>query len=629
LSGICGIYQNGSEKLRMRLDPMLAALALPDEQERGFVSARSISLGVAQRWPGQQVGKISGVLIAVDADLTNVDQIKEALSPKVANTDRMELAELLAWLYVIQRNDFLDKLRGQFSIALWDEREQRLLLAIDRQGFKSLYWKVERDSLYFSSKASAIQAVQDFASEINPAAIMQFLLFSVVPAPLTIYRGMEKLKPGHLLIFEKGEVHQKQYWDVEYGEDSDHDEQGWTVKLREEMRLAVHRHVDGLTAANTGAYLSGGTDSSSVVAFMSERLIPVNTFSIAFPESRYNEIGFARTTAGRFHTKHSERQLAPQDALEMIPQIANYYDEPFANASAIAAYFCARMAREEGVDTLLAGDGGDEIFAGNERYAADHYFALYHRVPQWIRRNLLEPFVNLLPENGGRLSLPRKYVRRAQIPNPRRIFSYNFFFSLPPEEIFTADFVKEVPPQHWMDIPDSHFQAARASSELNKLMYLDLKLILADNDLRKVSGMAELAGVRVRYPLLDQRLMEFSGHIPSSLKMKGFEKRYIFKKAMTGILPDEVLQKKKHGFGVPLGQWLLKDENLKTLVQDVLNDTRTRQRGYFQPKFFDTLVKLHREGHAAYYGTIVWYLLALELWHRQHLESPREVAHVR
>jgi len=629
LSGICGIYQSGSEKLKLRVDPMLSALALPDEQECGSVSRRSIALGVARRWPGQQVGKIADILIAVDADLTNVDQIKETVSAKVANADRIELADILAWLYVIQGTDFLDKLRGQFSIALWDEREQRLLIAIDRQGFKSLYWKLERDSLYFGSKASAIQAVQDFPSEINPAAIMQFLLFSVVPAPLTIYRGIEKLKPGHLLIFEKGQVKQKQYWDVEYAENKHNDEQGWTLKLREEMRLAVHRHVDDRTAANTGAYLSGGTDSSSVVAFTSERLSPVNTFSIAFPESRYNEIGFARTTARRFHTEHHERQLVPQDALEMIPRIAKHYDEPFANASAIAAYFCARMAREEGVDTLLAGDGGDEIFAGNERYAADRYFALYHRVPRWIRRNLIEPVVNLLPEDGGRLSLPRKYVRRAQIPNPRRIFSYNFFFSLPPEEIFTADFVNEVPPQHWMDIPDAHFQAAHASAELNKLMYLDLKLILADNDLRKVSGMAELAGVRVRYPLLDQRLVEFSGRIPSILKMKGFEKRYIFKKAMTGILPDEVLQKKKHGFGVPLGQWLLKDENLKALVQDVLNDTRTRQRGYFQPKFLDKLLKLHRESHAAYYGTVVWYLLALELWHRQHLESPREVAHVR
>jgi len=392
--------------------------------------------------------------------------------------------------------------------------------------------------------------------------------------------------------------------------------------------LAVHGHAEGCTAEKTGAYLSGGTDSSSVVAFLSERLSPTNTFSIAFPEARYDEIGFARTTAGRFRTQHHERQLSPQDALEMIPRIARHYDEPFANASAIAAYFCARMAREEGVDTLLAGDGGDEIFAGNERYAADKNFELYQRVPRWIRGGLIEPIVNLLPENDGRLSLPRKYVRRAQIPNPRRIFSYNFFFSLPPEEIFTGDFLHEVPPQRWMDIPHAHFQAARASTELNKLMYLDLKLILADNDLRKVSGTAELAGVRVRYPLLDQRLVEFSGLIPSRLKMRGFEKRYIFKKALSGILPDEVLYKKKHGFGVPLGQWLLKDEKLKTLVQDVLNDPRTRQRGYFQPEFFDKLVKLHREGHAAYYGTIVWYLLALELWHRQHLEAPREVAHV-
>jgi asparagine synthase (glutamine-hydrolysing) len=608
---------------------MLSALALPDEQQRACVTGRSVALGVAHRWSGQQTAKIDGVLLAVDSDLGNVDEIVKAVSSKVANANQMDLAELLAWLYLMEGPDFLDKLYGPFSIAVWDEKVRRLLIAIDRLGVKSLYWKLERDSFYFASNARAIQAVQNFPSEINPAAIMQFLLFSVVPAPLTIYRGMEKLRPGYLLIFEKGEVRQKQYWDIDYAESENRDEREWTLKLRDEMRLAVHRHAEGCSPEKTGAYLSGGTDSSSVVAFLSERLSPTNTFSIAFPEARYDEIGFARTTAGRFKTKHHERELQPRDALEMIPRIAQHYDEPFANASAIAAYFCARMARENGVDTLLAGDGGDEIFAGNERYAADRNFALYQSVPGWIRGGLIEPFVNLLPENDGRLSLPRKYVRRAQIPNPRRIFSYNFFFSLPPEEIFSGDFLQEVPARRWMDIPDAHFEAARASSELNKLMYLDLKLILADNDLRKVSGTAELAGVRVRYPLLDQRLVEFSGLIPSSLKMKGFEKRYIFKKAMTGILPDEVLYKKKHGFGVPLGQWLLKDAKLKTLVQDVLNDTRTRQRGYFQPEFFDKLVKLHREGHAAYYGTIVWYLLALELWHREHVETPREVAHVR
>ncbi len=219
------------------------------------------------------------------------------------------------------------------------------------------------------------------------------------------------------------------------------------------------------------------------------------------------------------------------------------------------------------------------------------------------------------------MSLPRKYIRRASIPNPRRIFSYGLFLTLDPEEVLEPDFLAQVPPAHWLDLVERHFNGARATSELNRLLYLDLKLILADNDVRKVSGTAELSGVQVRYPLMDHDLVELSGQIPTDLKLKGFQKRYIFKQAMREILPHKVLYKKKHGFGVPLAVWLLQSPRLESLIQDTLGDARTRQRGYFRPAFFDRLAKAHREGDLAYYGEIVWYLVALELWHRQHLEK--------
>ena len=285
------------------------------------------------------------------------------------------------------------------------------------------------------------------------------------------------------------------------------------------------------------------------------------------------------------------------------------------------------MARENGVTTLLAGDGGDEVFAGNERYASDKRFALYHKIPLWLRRRLLEPVVNLFPQGGGLLSLPQKYIRRASIPNPRRIFSYWLFLSLDPKEVLEPDFLAQVPPAHWLDLVEGHFHSVHAQSELNRLLYLDLKLILADNDVRKVSGTAELSGVQVRYPLMDHELVQLVGGIPTHLKLKGFQKRYIFKQAMKRILPPKVLYKKKHGFGVPLAVWLLQNPRLKSLIQDTLGDARTRQRGYFRPEFFDRLAGLHRAGDLAYYGEIVWYLVALELWHRQHLE--KEVSFVR
>jgi asparagine synthase (glutamine-hydrolysing) len=575
---------------------------------------------VCRRWPSQQIGQIPGVQIAVDANLHNIEEIS-ALFEGAANFRQMPLAEMIAHLYVRHGTDFVKLLHGAFSIAIWDESKRLLLLVVDRFGFKTLYWSRNGGQLSFSSRLGALRLTGKAPAEVNPDAIMQFLLFSVVPAPLTIFKGVERLSPGHLLLFEHDEAKKKCYWDLAYQEDRTRSERCWANRLRDEMRAAVDHHLTGLLPESTGAYLSGGTDSSSVVAFMSDRFEPTHTFSISFPIDGFNEIEFARTTANRFATCHHERCLQPEDALDAIPKLVRYYDEPFANSSAIASYCCALLAREHGVDMLLAGDGGDELFGGNARYVADKQFALYHSIPRWIRRYLIEPIANRLPCSSGWMTLPRRYIRRAQIPNPRRILSYNFFLSNAIQEIFDGDFLKQSGEAVSPWIAENHFHSARASSELNRLLYMDVKLTLGDNDLRKVSGTAELAGLQVRYPLLDTHLVDFSCLIPARLKLKGMEKRYIFKQAMRGILPRKVLYKKKHGFGVPLGEWFLRDSRLKALVQDVLSDPRTQQRGYFRRGFLDHLLDLHRRGNADFYGEIVWYLMALELWHREHLES--------
>jgi asparagine synthase (glutamine-hydrolysing) len=626
MSGICGLCQPGVELPRANLDEMLAACSLPEEAGCESLLGNSIALGVSRRWPNQQTGKVRGVRIALDADLYNSDELSALLEGQGLPRGQLSLAEAVANLYILRGPKFVEHLQGSFAVAIWDETLQQLLLAVDRFGFKTLYWRRDRERLLFASRAGAVRAGQDSPAEINPEAITQFLLFSVVPAPLSIFRGIERLSPGFLLTFRGGEAKTKRYWDLTYSEDLGRDEQYWSQELQEEMRGAVHRHLSGCAPEKTGSYLSGGTDSSSVTAFMSERVKPAKTFSISFPVKGYNEIEFARTVAKHFQTQHHELCLTPEDAATAIPKLIRYYDEPFANSSAIASYHCAVLARENGMDTLFAGDGGDELFGGNARYATDKRFALYHSVPEWMRRALIEPAARLLPETDGKLSLPRRYIRRAQIANPRRILSYNFFLNMRAQEIFEPDFVKRSSESDYLSIAEEHFRSATASSELNRLLYMDVKMTLADNDLRKVSGTAEMAGIRVRYPLLDTRLVEFSGRIPTDLKLKGMEKRYIFKQAMKGILPDQVLNKKKHGFGVPLGEWFLHDAKLKALVQDVLGDPRTQQRGYFRREFLDKLIGLHKQENAGFYGEIVWYLVALELWHREHLKSVREVS---
>jgi len=624
LSGICGICRPGTETSKTALEPMLAGLTISDEAAPKVVSGVSAAFGVAPRWKGQAVGRVGHVRIAIDSDLIGLQAATKSVAGEGLNPSELSVAEQVAHLYLSRGLDFVKELRGAFAIAIWDEKSRRLILVSDRMGLKTIYWTQDDGQFLFASRANAVRAGQTRPSDANANAVLQYLLFSVVPAPLSAYRGIERIPPGRLLVLENGQTRQTQYWDASYEESEGHSEADWAERVREGIRSAVHLHLDGCEAESTGAFLSGGTDSSSVVAFLSERFKPANSFSIAFSEGRYNEIDFARTTAQKFATRHHEQFLTPADAADAISKIASYYDEPFANSSAIGSYFCARMARENGVTTLLAGDGGDELCGGNERYASDKLFALYHKIPTWLRRGLIEPVVKLLPDGDGPLSLPRKYIRRASIPNPRRIFSYGLFLTLDPREVLEPDFLAQVPPDHWLDLIEGHFKLAHATSELNRLLYLDLKLILADNDVRKVSGTAELSGVQVRYPLMDHDLVELSGQIPSRLKLKGFEKRYIFKQAMREILPAKVLYKKKHGFGVPLAVWLLQNPRLQSLIRDTLGDARTRQRGYFRPEFIDRLTQLHRTGDLAYYGEIVWYLVALELWHRQHLE--KEVA---
>jgi asparagine synthase (glutamine-hydrolysing) len=621
VSGICGICQSGAENRRETLDAMLASLVISEESVCDSIPGSPAALGVISRWPSQQVAAIPKVRIALDADLIGLAGVSQRLSVKGFDPSRMSLAEQVATLYVLRGVDFVQDLQGAFALALWDEENHRLVLAVDRMGLKSLYWTLEGGRFIFSTRPRAIRAGQSRPALVNPAAILQYLLFSVVPAPLSVYQGIERLLPGQLLQYENGQVSRRQYWDVSYEESSDRNVENWAERVREGLRDAVHAHLEGCNNDTTGAYLSGGTDSSSVVAFMSEKFAPVHTFSISFFEERYDESRFARVTAERFRARHHEKCLTPNEAWNAISLITQYYDEPFANSSAVGAYYCAQMARECGVTTLLAGDGGDELFAGNERYASDKYFALYHSVPAWFRRGVLEPVSRMLPKKNRLLSLPGKYICRASIPNPRRIFSYGLFLTLKAEEVFERDFLEQVPPERWLEIAERHFNAPSTASELNRLLYLDLKLTLADNDVRKVSGTAELAGVRVRYPLMDYKLAEMCGRIPTRLKLKGFEKRYIFKQAMRAILPEEVLYKKKHGFGVPLGVWFLREPRLRSLAQDVLADARTRQRGYFRADFIDRLRNLHQLENSAYYGEVVWYLIVLELWHRQHLEK--------
>jgi asparagine synthase (glutamine-hydrolysing) len=613
MSGIYGICEPGVQLQTSDLDSMSLATGAKDRIEMP-VGGNGSLLGAVYGITAPSLGAAHGSFVAADADLSNCSELlKEHESGNGKGISSS--AELVAVLYAQYGMNFVERLEGAFAFALWDPQNQRLVLGIDRFGFKTLYWSYDRGRLIFSSRLKGIAAAKQ-DTEVDPAAVMQFLVYTVVPAPLAIYKGIERLEPGTLLVYDRGETRKTRYWDLSYEETVNSGVSKWSEELRECMRQAVHSHLVDCQPEQTGAYLSGGTDSSSIVAFANQLHSPFNTFSIYFDNPQYDEAAFSRTAAAHFHTRHHEKCLQASDAAQAIPKLVEYYDEPFANSSAIGAYYCARMARENGVDVLLAGDGGDELFAGNERYATDKKFALYHSVPTVVRNGIVKPVASVLPRT-GRLSYPAKYIRRAQIPNPHRILSYSFFLTQEGEGAFQPDFLDQARPDAALDIAQAHFDSApHARSELNRLLYLDVKMTLADNDIRKVAGTAEMAGVRVRFPLLDRRVAELSGRIPSGLKLKGFEKRYIFKRAMKNILPDRILYKRKHGFGVPVGYWLIHDPGMKSLAA-ILDEPQARQRGYFRPEFLSRIRDLSHT-HPAYFGEVLWVVLLLELWHRQH-----------
>ena len=315
--------------------------------------------------------------------------------------------------------------------------------------------------------------------------------------------------------------------------------------------------------------------------------------------------------------------LTPEATFADIGTVAAAYDEPFGNASALPTYACLKLARERGIEVMLAGDGGDELFGGNERYQQEKKYGLYDGLPSFVRRGMIEPLAASLPTTG----LPakaRRYIGRLAKGNPERYFQWLLLQVFSPEKVLGPGFSLENGHRDLLAIPREHYRSASASSELNRLLYVDIKMTLGDNDLPKVVRTAELAGVKVRFPYLDHPLADFSGRLPVGLKVRGLEKRYLFKKATAGLLPQAILRKKKHGFGLPIGMWLKQHPMWRRFAQDVLLDPRTYQRGYFQRSFVEELFRMMDSDASTYYGDLLWLFMMGELWHRHHVESAVE-----
>jgi len=627
MSGICGVWRReNARKASEALEAMIAGMTLGNEQGGRTVEGPA-GVGLAAAFSTQQIFDGPRSAIVCDADLYNEADLQALLRDEQPAAEGAETAALLARLYERFGADFPEKLRGAFSFVLWDRRERRLVAGIDGFGIKRLAYYQQADTVLIGTRVDALARTGDIDLAINPRAIANVLNFTSDLAPETVFSKVRRIEPGTVLVVSNGQVRQTKYWDMRYGLDEDAGEGRLGRELEQAIEASVAAHTKGDSFARLGAFLSGGTDSSTVVGMMTRKARgPVDAFSIGFQDQGYNELGYAEIAARRFQAMHHTYLAGPEDCFQALPSVIRYFDEPYGNSSAVPTYFCARMARESGVKVLLTGDGGDELFGGNERYATDAIFAKYFQVPALFRKGLIEPTLRLLPTEAGTIGRARRYVRRANMPGVERMLSFQFLRTHSLEKVFDADFLEALGGYSVVDIPNRHYAAADASDHLDRLLYVDLKITLADNDLPKVTCMSELAGIQSRFPFLDRAVAEFSGRIPARLKVKGTEKRYLFKKALRELLPAEIIAKKKHGFGIPVASWLKTFPPLREQARDTLFSSRAAGRGYFRRGFLEELFFLHQADDSAYYGDTVWTFFALELWHRQCVDELAKVA---
>jgi len=523
--------------------------------------------------------------------------------------------DLERWQTLVQRHGVergVALVQGDFAVSLVLP-DGRRLLAVDRFAIQTLCWRLDGSGLKVSQRADHIAD----GESLDAQALFDYLYFHVIPAPRTVFQGVHRLPAAHLALFDGRQVSLRRYWTPAFATPSSSPN---FPSLREEFLELLKQSTQAQLDAGQPAacFLSGGTDSSTVAGMvgLSSGQAPT-CYSIGFEAAGYDEMSYARMAAQHFGCEHREIYFTPAHLLQEIPRVAAWYDQPFGNSSAVPSFHAAQQAQADGFHRILAGDGGDELFGGNSRYATQRLFEHYQRVPKVLREAVLEPVFK--QPAVAKLPLLRKgtsYIQKANTPLPDRGQDYNLVRRLGYEEVLSQDFLAQVDTASVDAQMREVWAQAHCDSELNRHLAFDWRYTLAECDLPKVVGTTAMAGLSVGFPMLDQRLVDFSMRLPMDYKLKGQALRWFFKEALRGFLPDGILTKKKQGFGLPFGVWMMQDPKLRQLADEALASVVAR--GMVRPAFVQRLMSQMMVEHAHYYGTMVWILVMMEHWMRQH-----------
>ncbi len=518
--------------------------------------------------------------------------------------------------YRLFGDGFLSSLKGSFSVAVVDHGRRRLLLAVDRMGIGRLYHARTADGgLAFGTSADAVAAHPGVAATLSEQGIFDYLFFYMSPAPSTIYREQSKLLAGEMLIADADGVRTERYWRMPYREIASGTEAALEERLRTLLGESVARCVANEPPDRIGAFLSGGLDSSTMTGLLCrESGAGVRAFTIGFDSEGFDEMPYAAAAAQHFGADHVAYYIRSDDLMDAVPRLADGYDEPFGNSSAVPTWCCAREARARGVDVMIAGDGGDELFAGNDRYRHFGIFERYNALPAILRNGLVGPAVSALSGMGvTRLAArAQNFLRLAAMPMPDRTFAHHVLVATPLQDIFESDFLSAIDPDAPVAGIRALYQDCESSSMVQRMMAVDLQRTLADNDLLKVGRASEMAGIEVRYPFLDDDLVEFSAGIPGSLLMQGGELRGFYKHCFRDFLPPGTLTKQKHGFGLPTVEWMRLDPRMNDIVMDAMSGFG--KRGYVRKAFIELVAKNLAPDGSPYISNSAWDIMMLELW---------------
>lgn len=627
MCGIAGkVDHSGSVGVRRDLlEEMCTAIEHRGPDSRGLFIDDNVGLGIQRL---RVVDLVTGdqpiynedrsIVVVLNGEIYNFAELRSDLRRRGHHFVTQGDTEAVVHLYEEHGPACVGLLHGMFAFALWDRRRRRLLLARDRIGKKPLYYAVRGRELTFASELRALMFGDPDHRDVDPLAVDAFMRLGYVPPPLSIFSGVSKLPPGHTLIFQDGHVQIDRYWRLDYSRKLHVDDpRELHEPIREHLRAATRKRL--VADVPLGAFLSGGIDSSAVVGAMAEASPrPVKTFSIGFASARFDELEYARRIAKLFGTEHHEFVVHP-DAVAMLPKIVRHYGEPFADASAIPSFYLAQMTRSE-VTVALNGDGGDEAFGGYTRYVSNALAARLDVLPGGLRRALASQGRRL--DGGDDQSVVSKARRLmtglAYTPAER----YERYLALldPAERasLYSPEFAASISHRSEESVIGRAWAEASGNDVRDVMLEVDTATYLPGDLITKIDIATMAYGLEARSPLLDHALMQFAASIPANLKIRGREKKWIFRQALRGWIPDEILDRPKQGFSVPIGQWLRHE--LHDVVRDVLLDPSTAERGYFRPEAVRVMLDRQAAGVDAATKPL-WALFMLELWHREVLDD--------